>query len=395
MSIYVILLIMKAMKLLKRAFVKVLEDRLNESTLLIQVILGPRQVGKTTGVQMLDSFAEDIHYASADDALSLSADWINEQWQAAKLKSKTPILIIDEIQKVEHWSERIKALWDAEKRKKGNLKLVLLGSSSLHLHTGLDESLAGRFEVIRVHHWSFAESHEQFGFTLNEYLQFGGYPESAQFKNDYRRWQVYLKSSIIESVVGKDILRQSGVRKPGLFRQTFEILAAYPAQEVSYTKLLGQLQEKGNTDLVKHYIELYEAAYLFKAIPKYSASVMRQKTSSPKIIPLCPALYSYRSGKSDLESSELKGHIFEAAVGAELTKLPGELFYWKGKAELDFVYVYEKQILAIEIKSGRKKSAKGLDEFTSLYPKSKQLFITPENFLQFSKDPEGFLQKLS
>lgn len=386
--------IQPAKKPLKRSFVGILESRLAESSPLIQVILGPRQVGKTTGVQMLSGFKDQIHYTTADDTLSETADWITEQWQAAKLQSDSPILIIDEIQKVTHWSERIKALWDEERRKKGSLKLVLLGSSSLSLNRGLDESLAGRFEVIPVHHWSFLESQKQFEFSVDDYLLYGGYPAAARFTDDFRRWQVYLKSSIIETVVGKDILRQTNVRNPALFRQAFELLSAYPAQEVSYTKLLGQLQDKGNTDLIRHYIELFEAAFLFKSIQKYSGSVIKQRSSSPKIFPLCPSLYSYRLGAKDLLAPELKGRVFEAVVGAELAKLPGELFYWKGKAELDFVYIHGREILAIEVKSGREKSAKGLAEFQTKYPKAKPVFITFENFTQFSKDPIRFFERL-
>lgn len=381
-------------KLLKRDFVGTLEERLREKAPLIQVILGPRQVGKTTGVQMLSGFANSIHYVSADDALSQTADWITEQWQAAKLVSDAPILIIDEIQKVLHWSERIKALWDAEKRKGGTIKLVLLGSSSLSLYRGLDESLTGRFEVIPVPHWSYFESQKQFDFTLDQYLIFGGYPASAQFIGNFRRWQTYLKSSIIETVVGKDILRQNTVRKPALFRQAFELLSAYPAQEVSYNKLLGQLQDQGNTDLIKHYIELYEGAFLFRSIQKYSGSVVKQKASSPKIFPLCPALCSFKSGAKDLLDPEIRGRAFEAAVGAELSKLGGELYYWRGRAELDYVYVNGRELLAIEVKSGRKKSAKGLSEFLKEYPRAKPVFITPDNFPHLSKDAAAFFEKV-
>ena len=201
---------------LKRHFVTLLEERLQEDHPLIQVILGPRQVGKTTGAQML-SGAQEVHYATADDSLSQTADWITEQWQTAKLKSESPVLIIDEIQKVIAWSDRIKALWDAEKRRKGNLKLVLLGSSSLSLQRGLEESLAGRFEVIPVYHWTYGESKKQFSYQMDDYLVYGGYPESARFRGNYPRWQSYLKNAIIETVIGKDILRQNTVRKPALF----------------------------------------------------------------------------------------------------------------------------------------------------------------------------------
>lgn len=381
--------------LFRRPFVDLLASRLKEDSPLIQVILGPRQVGKTTGVLMLENeLSPNFYYCTADEALAQSSEWITEQWQASKSMSGNPILIIDEIQKVTHWAIKVKALWDQEKRKKNFFRLVVLGSSSLELMQGLEESLAGRFELIPVHHWSFEESHRQFNFSLDDYLLFGGYPLSAKYIKNFRRWQQYLRGSIIETVVGKDILSQASVRKPSLFRQTFELLAAYPAQLVSYNYFLGQLQERGNIDIVKYYIHLFESAFLFKNLQKYVGSLIRQKASIPKIIPLCPSLYSYRLGSKELLSSEIRGRIFEAAVGAELTKLPGELFYWReGNDEVDFIYVDGKDIFAIEVKSGRKKSARGLQEFIKRHPKAKALFILERNFLEFSRDPDQFMER--
>jgi predicted AAA+ superfamily ATPase len=388
---------MCAARLFKRSFVEILDRRLKERDPLIQVVLGPRQVGKTTGVRMIAAASKpDFLYVSADDSLQQTADWITEQWQNARQISKSPILVIDEIQKVPHWSEKIKALWDGEKRRKnGTFRLLLLGSSSLSLQKGLEESLTGRFETIHVPHWSYEESHSFFNYSLDDYLLYGGYPESNRFFGDFKRWQTYLKSSIIETVIGKDILQLASVRKPALFRQAFELISAYPAQEISYTKLLGQLQDRGNTDLVKHYIELFEGAFLFTAIHKVSGSAVRQKSSSPKIFPLCPALYSYRLNGKELMDPEVRGRVFEAAVGSELTKLPGELFYWRDtrNAEVDFVYKNGSELWAVEVKSGRRKSARGLQEFQTHYPKAKPLFIHPENFASFSKDPVGFLER--
>ncbi len=382
-------------KIHKREFVTTLEGRLKEKDPLIQVILGPRQVGKTTGVESLSGFKNQIYYATADDALTHSENWIAEQWQNALSLRPNPILIIDEIQKILHWSDRIKALWDSASRKKAKLKLVLLGSSSLSLSEGIEESLAGRFEVIPAPHWGFEESRKALQYTLDEYLLFGGYPGAARFKKNFGRWQNYLKSSIIDAVINKDILRRRTVKNPALFRQCFELLSSYPAQEVSYNKLLGQLQEKGNIDLVKHYIELFEGAFLFKTLQKYSGSFLVQKSSSPKVLPLCPSLYSYKVGPNDLEDPEIRGRVFEACVGSELSRLPGSLFYWRdGNFEVDFIYTRGTQLIAIEVKSGRRKRGSGLTEFLKRYPKAEQVFISPENFEEFSKNPSDFLGRL-
>ena len=376
----------------ERAFVAKMEGRLNGDMPLIQVLVGPRQVGKTTGVrQLLERVKGRFFFANADGVLVSDQNWLIEQWQRALALGDGALLVVDEIQKVSNWAESVKALWDAQP---GRLKVLLLGSSSLQLQSGLKESLAGRFELTRVYHWTFAEMHRAFGYGLERYLSFGGYPGAVRFEEDLERWYTYMKESIVEAVIGKDILQNRRVANPALFRQAFEILCHYPAQEISFTKLLGQLQDRGNTDLVKYYIELYGGAFLIYALQKYSAKEWLARSSSPKILPACPALYTMASGKWD--DAERRGRVFELAVGAELVQFPGEIYYWREKqAEVDFVYKSHGQLYAIEVKSGRKKSTKGLDAFVAKFPQAGRVLITPENFQQFSQERVGFLEKIA
>lgn len=392
---------------LKHPLVSILTEHLKEPEPLIQVILGPRQVGKTTAAQqLLDGWKGETLYVSADAVLTPGQEWLEMQWQNALLKSSSALsstlFVVDEIQKIHNWAEFIKKLWDRQSRRTTRkvpaLKCVLLGSSSLALQKGLTESLTGRFELNRAYHWNFHESKSAFPALhtdLNTYLSHGGYPGSYRFIKDRKRWTAFIKDSIIETVIGKDILDQSHVRKPALFRQAFEILCRYPAQEISYTKLLGQLQDQGNTDLVKHYIELYEGAFLFKALAKYGRNELRKRTSSPKILPLCPALYSWSQEPGFLGDPERKGRAFELAVGAELVRLPGELYYWRdADDEVDFIYEEQRRVWAIEVKSGRRKREGGLSAFKKVCPKAISVFITPQNFPQFSLDSGLFLEKL-
>jgi hypothetical protein len=378
----------------ERAFVVNLEERFRSREALIQVLIGPRQVGKTTGVkQLLERRQAPFCYANADDLLVSDRTWLLEQWQKALALGDESLLIIDEIQKVPNWAETIKGLWDS---KPARLQVLLLGSSALQLHSGLKESLAGRFELTRVLHWRYAELRHAFGYDLTRYLTFGGYPGAVPFENDTDRWYAYMKESIVEAVIGKDILQNRKVANPSLFRQAFEILCHYPAQEISYSKLLGQLQDRGNTDLVKYYIELYGGAFLIHALQKYSAKAWLVRSSSPKMIPSCPALHTMAVGTMDATDPEQRGRVFELAVGAELLQLPGEVFYWREKqAEVDFVYQYQGRLHAIEVKSGRKKSAKGLDSFLEKFPTATRTIITPENFPQFSENPRNFLAQLA
>ena len=382
------------MALYERPFVTLLEERLSGGQPLIQVLVGPRQVGKTTGMrQLLSRYPDNNHYANADDLLATDRTWLLEQWQKALLLGDGTLLVIDEIQKIPNWSETLKSLWDKNPFK---LRVVVLGSSSLQLQTGLTESLAGRFELTRIYHWTYAELRNAFGYDFERFLTYGGYPGAVPYEGDYDRWYAYLKDSIVEAVIGKDILLNRKVGNPALFRQAFEILCRYPAQEISYTKLLWQLQDRGNTDLVKYYIELYSGAFLIHPLEKYSPKVWLSRSSSPKIIISCPALYTMTEGVQILNDPEKWGRVFELAVGAQLLQLPGELYYWRGKnAEVDFVYRYQGRLYAIEVKSGRKKSSKGLEAFLKHIPDAVQIIITPDNFPHFSDDPKIFLGKFS
>jgi len=379
--------------LYERAFVAQLEKRLCNEAPLIQVLVGPRQVGKTTGMrQLLKRTSGKYHYANADDLLVTDRTWLLEQWQKALLLGDGTLLVIDEIQKIPNWSEAIKSLWDVQPRR---LRVVLLGSSSLQIQSGLTESLAGRFELTRIYHWTFTELKDAFGYDLERYLLYGGYPGAVAYEDDYDRWYAYLKDAIVEAVIGKDILQNRKVANPALFRQAFEILCRYPAQEISYTKLLGQLQDKGNTDLIKYYLELYAGAFLIYSLEKYSNKGWLTRSSSPKILAACPALYTMTAGPRALAEPDQRGRVFELAVGAELLQLPGELFYWREKnAEVDFVYGYQGRLYAIEVKSGRKKSAKGLEAFMHHFPQACPVILTPDNFAKLSEDPRKFLTTL-
>ncbi|MBI2335652.1 MAG: ATP-binding protein [Deltaproteobacteria bacterium] len=354
-------------------------------------MLGPRQVGKTTAIfQTLKKCPLPTHYATADDLVGNPQNWILEQWQVAKTLGTHGILVLDEIQKIPNWSETIKKLWDDQNRlTKKHLSLFLLGSSSFNLQQGLTESLTGRFEVVRFYHWNFNESKKLYPFTLQDYYKYGGYPGSYTLLKDPARWKSYLREAIIETVIGKDILSQRSVRNPILFRQAFEILCAYPAQEISYHKLLGQLQERGNVELIKHYIELYKYAFLLTELPKFSNKVHLKKASSPKILPLSPALVTYHYRDID------PGRLFEMAVGLELLRLPGELSYWReGNQEVDYILKTDHHLYAIEVKSGHKKGTKGLQFFCKQFPKARPIILSEDLFPHLSAKGLTFLKEM-
>lgn len=374
------------MKNITLDFVSVLKDTIKSEPAFIQIILGPRQVGKTTGVIQLKSMFEEgeISLQSADGEISRSADWLTQKWVEAKSTSNIRALVIDEIQNIELWSTEVKKLWDEQKLEKHKMHLILLGSSSLSIQKGLNESLAGRFQLHTVSHWSYPNSHKAYGISWDEYLLYGGYPGAYPLIKKREDWLQYMKASIIDTVIGKDILNLVRVKSPALFKQCFEIAMQYAGQEISYTKLLGQLQDKGNTDLIKNYLENFEGAFLLKQIFKYSNKAVIRKSSSPKILAYCPALYSVFLD-ADLNAEE-KGRSFEVIVGSHLSQLPGELYYWRERNyEVDYIYKYGKKLFAIEVKSGSIKKVSGLKKFKEKFPEAKLLIITPDNFLEIDK----------
>jgi len=378
------------LKIARLPFISKLQANLIKSPQFIQVILGPRQVGKTTSmIHFLESdYGGFYHYHSADEVFSGTQAWLTDAW--LKARKEKSLLVIDEIQKIENWAEIVKKLWDEEKRVKHPLKCVLLGSSSLDLHIGLSESLTGRFQLIQAHQWNYIESKIAYNLTLEEFIKFGGYPGSYDLRDNLQEWASYIKHSIVETVIEKDILTNHKVKSPALFKQAFELVISYPAQEISFTKLLGQLQDKGNTELIKYYLRLFEGAFLVKALDKFSTNSLKKKTSSPKILPLCPA-FNFLHYLSDYNPDE-KGRVFEVIVGCILNRLDYELTYWRdGAHEVDYILKFGRKIWAIEVKSGRKKKMEGLSQFLKLFPYAIPIVISMENYINFEKDPLSFL----
>jgi len=349
-----------------------IETRLKADFPLIQAILGPRQVGKTTlAEQIFDRWAGPKIFASADLPSLPPLEWLRFQTEQAMQKGPGTLLVVDEIQKITNWSSQIKSFFDSV-RNKIPIKILLLGSSSLFLQKGLNESLVGRFEVIPVLHWSYPLCQNAFGWDLNTYLKFGGYPGAVAFIEDEDRWRNYILHSIIEPVLGRDILGQVSIGKPALFRQSFELAINYPSQIVSYTKMLGQLQDKGNATTIQHYLNLFEASFLIRLLKKYTGSTLQTIGSPPKIIVLNPALtHAYNTVSKIDNDPRWYGLIFESVVGSALAQTPGaELYYWReGSAEVDFVLKTPKGVWGIEIKSGLKSNfTKGVNEFHKKFP---------------------------
>ncbi len=364
---------------MERRYAQVLRSRMKEGRMFIQVVAGPRQVGKTTIVhQVLDSLDVPHIYAAADTQQG-NHDWIARQWDRARLLARAGnpvVLAFDELQKIQGWSEVVKKLWDEDGYQKRDIRVIVSGSSRLLLEKGLSESLQGRFELMHVPHWSYGEMREVFGLSLDAFVYFGGYPGSMLLCHDEDRWRRYIVSSIIDASIASDILGLEEVRKPALLRQLFLLGAQYSAQKLSYTKMLGQLQDAGNTTTLARYMQLLDESCLLAGLQKYSGSKVRSRVSSPKLQVFDNALFSALDALTFDEARtnpEVWGRYVESAVGCHLlaSSIPGhhEVEYWRdGDNEIDFIFHHNDQACGIEVKSGSQVAGKSMQAFRKAYP---------------------------
>ena len=392
----------------ERRQVDILCRRLAEPPTRIIALFGPRRTGKTTIAQQAlrridrhsrylamdepDSAAIRPPFDAGDPLVSheRNARWLVRSWEAARLDAERQggsVLVLDEIQKIPQWSATVKGLWDADRASGCPLHVVLLGSAPLLMQSGLSESLAGRFEPIRVTHWSFAEMATAFGFDLQDYLYFGGYPEAADLMGDEDRWRDYLLGAVVEPNIERDILALTRVDKPALLKRLFELGAAWSGQILAFNKMLGQLDDAGNTTTLARYLDLLTAAGLVAGLPKYVGTAAGRRASSPKLNVLNTALMTAGSGYSFREAAAdrtFRGRIVESAVGAHLYNTAASnvrLHYWRhGSHEVDFVLQRGPTLVAIEVKSharrgGTAVTPAGMKAFEQRYRPLRSLLV--------------------
>lgn len=371
-----------------RPLAQLLRRRLEGPRSFLQLLVGPRQVGKTTLVhQVRATFGGRSHFASADLPGLTDARWVEQQWEIARVLASSGepcLLVLDEVQKVPDWSVTVERLWDEDTATGLDLQVVLLGSSPLLLQSGSSESLAGRFEMIRATHWTFAEMRAAFGLSLDQWLFYGGYPGAIMVAEDEERWRRYILDSLIETTIARDIQLMTRIDKPALLRRLFALGCECSGQILSYQKMIGQLQDAGNTTTLAHYLDVLGGAGLVMGLPKHSGERVRQRAASPKLLALNTALVtsmSFRSASDLCSDPELRGRLVETAVGAHLVNgLAGSnacVAYWReGDREVDFVVEQAGRLLAIEVKSGRPRSAPpGLAAFEAAFGPCRKLLV--------------------
>lgn len=389
----------------KRAQFQEVLARIDEPRSKLQIIVGPRQVGKTTLIgQVLQACTLPFDSYSADDIPGASSDWLSQIWETQRMRmlakaESRRLLVIDEVQKIQNWSETVKAEWDRDTRERRDLVVVLLGSSRMLIEKGLTESLMGRFELIRLTHWTYLEMKTCFGWSLPQYIYFGGYPGAAQYVGDEQRWRNYVKDALIEPSIAKDVLMDTKIMKPQLLRQLFELGSNYSGELLSLTKIAAQLQDAGNVTTLAGYLHLLDECGLLCGLQKYAADQARRYNSVPKLQVYNNALrnvYADVDFSEALEDPKAWGRCVESAIGAYLVSQASvkgyEVYYWRdNKDEVDYVLRRRGRLVALEVKSGRRTTNAGLPKFTASFHPHRALVIgsgglSVEEFLSLDLD---------
>lgn len=361
----------------QRQHLNILTSRMAEPRRRMQIVMGPRQVGKSTLVgQFTEATSVPFDFFAADSVNRFDTSWIPNKWQQARMRmdihsEQEHILVIDEVQKIRGWSEQVKKEWDEDSRSHRNLKVILLGSPRLLLQKGLEESLEGRFETIKMGYWDWQEMHEAFGFSMDEYVYFGGFPGLAPDIQDEDRWRNLMEDSIISSILTRDILEIEEIRNPALLRQVFELACIESAKELSLTKMQGTMNS-GTVPTIKNYLDILNKSMTVQPLQNYSASRIKEKLSVPKMQVFNNA-FRNRFGSFSFDEARVDpaewGRQIESAVGAHLANRSMmddyELFYWRNerRQECDYVLRKGQALVAIEVKSGSVDKTVGFEKF--------------------------------
>ena len=361
----------------QRRHLNILKSRMAEPWRRMQIVMGPRQVGKSTLVgQFTEGTSIPFDFFAADNVNRFDTSWIPNKWQQARMRmdihsEQEHILIIDEVQKIKGWSEQVKKEWDEDSRNHRNLKVILLGSSRLLLQKGLEESLEGRFETIKMGYWDWQEMHDAFGFSMDEYVYFGGFPGLAPDIQDEDRWRNLMEDSIISPILTRDILEIEEIRNPALLRQVFELACTESAKELSLTKMQGTMNS-GTVPTIKNYLDILSKSMTVQPLQNYFPSRIKEKQSVPKMQVYNNA-FRNRFGKFSFDEARVDpaewGRQVESAVGAHLANRAMtddyELFYWRNerRQECDYVLRKGQALVAIEVKSGSVDKTVGFEKF--------------------------------
>ncbi|HEX6811962.1 MAG TPA: AAA family ATPase [Planctomycetota bacterium] len=355
----------------------------------IQIVTGPRQVGKTTLLLELAAAARDrAVYAPLDGPEAAVPGHFAQLWSTAAQRaaaSGPALLLLDEVQHLNDWAAQLKSHHDRLRRLGARVHVVASGSSALRLARGSRESLAGRFERLTLAHWPASALVAEFGLSAKAAVQQlvagGAYPGAVKLRKDAARWSAYVRDAIVDPAIGRDLLALAAVRRPALLRQVFSLAASSPAQIVSLQKLQGQLQDRGALDTIAQYLRLLEEAFLVAPLDKHSDRPLRRRAAPPKLVVLSNALCAVvdARGAPDPERERDRHAVWvENACLAHAWNRGQRVAYWREEPfAIAGVVDGSWGKLALDVKIGRfaLTDLRGLGEFTRRFPSFRPLLL--------------------
>lgn len=348
----------------------------------VQILTGPRQVGKTTMLLAeAAKWGEAAVYLAADAPEASLAGWWEAQWRRATDQARhgVAVMMIDEVQYLREWPRLIKSAIDQVYREQLPLHIVISGSASLEMARGTRETMAGRFEKLVLRQWTARDLASEFGLSREQAVEtvvrFGSFPGGMRMLNDLPRWESYIRESIVEPAIGRDLLMLEAVRKPALLRQVYAVCAGHPCEIISLAKIAGSVTDPGSSETVAHYLHLLDEAYLVAPLSKYSKREVRKRASPPKIVPLSNAFPAV-SGTAP----EWGRQVENACLAFAINSGQGVAYWREEPHEVDAVMDGSWGKWAVEVKTGAfsARDLAGLLEFARRSPEFAPLVICEE-----------------
>jgi hypothetical protein len=370
--------------MINRFIINLLRDEIGQPQ--IDIILGPRQVGKTTLLKQLREYCKQrglkTGFFDLEQPQVLAEFNAPDKAVIDKIRSAGDVVFIDEFQYIENASKIFKAIFDSPQK----TKIVCSGSSSLEIHKHLRESLAGRRFLFRVYPLRYSEitAHIK-NHTLDMYLRYGGMPALTHTDSQERKQNILMEllgSYILKDV--KSLIKEENVKA---FNHLLYLLAERQGSTISVHSLAGQINMSSKA--VNRYLDILEETYVNFRVHSFSNNLGNELKKSCKTylydLGIRNAILKDFSGISDRPD---KGVLLESFVFLKLkaSLLPNmDIRFWRTKEgdEVDFVLVIDRKPIPIEVKSTMSTAEipRGMRKFLSRY-KAKTAFVVNGNLTE-------------
>ncbi|MCC5939150.1 MAG: ATP-binding protein [Lunatimonas sp.] len=369
---------------------RILEEKLAEKVdwKKALILLGPRQVGKSTLVHKLARTLDPNFLLLNGDEIQTQELLSNSSLEFLKAYlGDSKVIVIDEAQRIPNIGLTLKLIIDNF----NHVQLIVTGSSSLELASTVKEPLTGRKWEYRIFPVSWEEIRGWKGLAkamsqLDSLLVFGSYPEILTHSGE----KIPLLQNLSSSYLYKDLLNFQGIRKPELLGKLLQALAWQVGSEVSYNELSNTIQADKAT--VSNYLDLLEKAYILFRLNPYSRNLRSEITSSRKIYFVDNGMRNSIIGNyAPLSSRNDIGQLWENFLMAERQKLLnyhgfyGRTYFWrtvKGQ-EVDYIEEIDGEIHAFEFKWSPKSKGKIPDSFIKTYHPKTVKIVHRENYWEW------------